>query len=299
MSSTITATTAMEQPSSSTPDDIHLWTAPQESALLQSVIRWKPVGMHKHFRMIAIRDNLLASGLVNPEDTHTSTSGIWRKLNSLYDLKALDEREDSIIYDGSGVSESGGGGGGEERGQSETRSMSSSKETQGATSEKLYWREFELPRDEFEELMWQRRLAPDGSVMESSPPTVVGVGGRRGSTVADSDELRSSPVSVSGRTGSGRGRGRGRRGGRLSRLQNELETESGKGSRRTSKAASVVEQEDEAMEDVDEEGDEGSGSDEDEESDESAEEEAETKRGAGSKRGRGGGRGRGRRGRRR
>ncbi|KIY00279.1 uncharacterized protein Z520_03964 [Fonsecaea multimorphosa CBS 102226] len=326
---TITASVMEASPHHSTTntpssaDDTNLWTPAQESALLQSIVRWKPVGMHKHFRMIAIRDHLLSSGAINPEDSHTSTAGIWRKLASLYDLEKLDEREDSIIFDGSGVGAASGveddsGGGGDES----RRSVSSSR---GAE----YWREFELPRDEFEEMMWERRLAL-GESTESSPltqppsPDVVSAaaGTRRESTVADTDEPRSSPVSVSGRM-SGRG-GRGGRastragggggGGRLSRLQNELETPKGErsASRRTSKAPSIVEQEqdeDKVMEDADdedgeeEEHEESTPAEEDEdeeESEEHEEEEAEQKRSGPSKRGRGGGRrGRGRkRGRR-
>ena len=285
MASTTSTTTS--QPSSTnlvtdSQDDTQSWTSPQESALLQALIHQKPVGLHKHFRMIAIRDTLLTTGLINPDETHTSFAGIWRKLGTLYDLEKLDEREDSIITDGS-----------------------SSK---GDADE--YWCEFELPRDEFEELMWQKRFAPEGEsgIGSSRPgsPATVGTAtdkGRRESTVAGTDEPRSSPVSVSGRTGVGRGRGRGR-GGRLSRLQNEIETGSGsgsaKGSRRGSKAPSVAqtEQEDDVMEDVD---DEGEGETEEGEDDESEEQEEDvgSKRGAASKRGRTGTRGRARRGRRR
>ncbi|EHY57663.1 hypothetical protein HRR83_005430 [Exophiala dermatitidis] len=252
-------------------DDTSLWTDDQESALLQAIVRWKPVGMHRHFRMIAIRDHLLNQGVINPEDTHTSMAGIWRKLNSLYDLAKLDEREDSIID---------GPGGGDD----------------GTTKRQSYWREFELPREDFEDLMWQRRLNPDAT----SSPAV----SRRESTVADTDEPRSSPVPTSVRAGSARIASRGgRRGGRLSRLQNEIETD--RSSRRTSKANSVAadEDRDQNMEDAEEgEGDQESEADEDD-SEEQEEEEAEAeKKGAGTGKKptrRGGRRARGRRGRRR
>ncbi|OAP58003.1 hypothetical protein AYL99_07093 [Fonsecaea erecta] len=293
----------------SPPDDIHMWTPAQESALLQAIVRWKPVGMHKHFRMIAIRDHLLSSGAIHPEDIHTSTAGIWRKLASLYDLEKLDEREDSIIFDGSGVGAASVENDGGAAGGDESRSVSSSR----AAAE--YWRDFELVGDEFETLMWERRRNTQSSE-ESSPltqpssPDVMSAATRRESTVAETDEPRSSPVSVSGR-GSGRGRGRGARaggGGRLSRLQNQLETERSEraASRRTSKAPSVVEpDEDRVMEDAaDEDGDEeheesAPGEDDEEaESGDHEEEEAEQKRSGPVKRGRGG-RGRGGRGRKR
>ncbi|EXJ63964.1 hypothetical protein A1O7_00299 [Cladophialophora yegresii CBS 114405] len=286
----------MENPRqrSPTPNDTHLWTVPQESALLQAITRWKPVGMHKHFRMIAIRDHLLSTGLIAPEDTHTSTAGIWRKLHMLYDLDRLDEREDSIVGDAAGM------------GSTSTSTSTSKSEPDD------YWREFELPRADFEELMWQKRFAPEGAsaVGSSRPQSPAGIAARRESTIADTDEPRSSPVSASG-GGSTRGRGRGRGGGgRLSKLQNEVEAEgSRRGSRRTSKAPSmsaVEVAEDEGMEDVDvddeveaeaEEDETGEG--ESEEQEQGDEEEAEVKRGGATKRGRGGRRGRGRRGRRR
>ena len=232
------------------------WTDDQESALLRAVINWKPVGIHKHFRMVNIREHMLASGVVNEDDEHTSTNGIWKKLGTLYDLDRLDEREDSVMSDG--------------------------QDEKGKTVP--YWREFELPREEFEDLMWQQRLAPEGT---SSPEM-----SRRESTVADTDEPRSSPIPGKG-TGRG-GRGSARKSGRLSKLQNEVET--ARSSRRTSKAGSTTGAgEDQEMEDVEGE-EEGDGSDENEEDD--AEE--EEKKGGGRRGGRGGARARaGRRGRRR
>ena len=182
--------------------------------------------MHKHFRMVNIRDYMLSQGVINLSDKHTSTAGLWRKLESLYDLTRLDEREDSVVADGM---------------DDDGKSLS-------------YWRDFELPRDDFEAMMWDRRLAPDGT---SSPEY-----SRRESTVADTDEPRSSPISSRG--GGRGGRASARKSGRLSRLQNELETE--KSSRRTSKAESTVD-EDQHMEDVDND-EEANESEEDEEGEE-------------------------------
>ena len=231
------------------------WTDDQEAALMRAVVHWKPVGMHKHFRMVAIRDYMLGQGVINLTDDHTSTSGIWRKLESLYDLPRLDEREDSIVADGM---------------DDDGKSLS-------------YWRDFELPREDFEAMMWDRRLAPDGG---SSPEY-----SRRESTIADTDEPRSSPVS---NRGAGRGgRGSARKSGRLSRLQNELDTE--RSSRRTSKTGSVAD-EDQPMEDVD---DEETNEGEDEEDEEEDDQEDEDKTKAGRRSSRGTHRGRGRRGRRR
>jgi MRG-binding protein len=225
------------------------WTDDQESGLLRACVQWKPVGMHKHFRMIAIRNQLINEGLISETDEHTSTAGIWKKLKIMYDLPRLDEREDSEVSDKVDAG------------------------TQG------YWRDFELPRDDFESMMWERRLAPDGT---SSPEM-----SRRESTVADTDEPRSSPVP--GKSAGRGGRAGARKSGRLSRLQNEVETES------PSQAASVAD-EDHPMGEADEE--EDSSDEEEEETEE--EENNEDRRSAARRGGRGGTRGRAaRRGRRR
>ena len=207
--------------------------------------------MHKHFRMISIRNQLSSEGLIYDDDEHTSVAGIWKKLNSLYNLPGLDEREDAEVNDG-----------GDEELQS-------------------YWRDFELPRDDFESMMWERRLAPEGT---SSPEM-----SRRESTVADTDEPRSSPVPGRAAGGGRGGRAGARKSGRLSRLHTEVDTED------QSKASSVAADEDHPMEDATEVGDESGNGD-----DETDEEDEEEKKGSGKRGGRGGKRGRGaRRGRRR
>ncbi|RMZ87407.1 hypothetical protein DV736_g5370, partial [Chaetothyriales sp. CBS 134916] len=215
------------------------WTADQEAALLRAIMSFKPAGMHKHFRMVAIRNFMLSAGVISADDTHTSTSGIWNKLGTLYDLEKLDEREDSVIND----------------------------VTYDDDAEQTvpYWREFELPRDEFEEMMWERRLAPDGAA--SSPAL-----SRRDSTVAETDEPRSSPVlgrplaAGGGRAAVPAARGSARKSVRLSKLQNELETERS-ASRRTSKAGSPIDEEQETGE--------AEGDEEDEASEEAGEENGE------------------------
>ena len=228
------------------------WTDDQESALLRAVVQWKPAGMHKHFRMVAIKEYMISEGVINATDEHTTTEGIWQKLASLYDLPRLDEREDSVMNDGVDDGDS-----------------------------VPYFRDFELPREEFEGMMWDRRLNPDGDSSSAWS--------RRESTVADTDEPRSSPAPSRG--GGRGGRSSARKSGRLSRLQNELETE--RSSRRTSKAGSTVD-EDQTVVDAENEEDE---SGEDEEENEGEQEEEESK--SSVKRTGRPGRGRGRRGRRR
>ena len=48
--------------------------------------------MHKHFRMIAISEFMKSQGYAPAHAEHTRIPGIWKKLGTLYNLPALDER---------------------------------------------------------------------------------------------------------------------------------------------------------------------------------------------------------------
>ena len=289
------------------PDPTNLnarWTDEQETALFKAIIRFKPVGMHKHFRMLAIRQSLLAQGVIDSHDgdqhtdanvlpgqgntdeaagadQHTSIPGIWAKLHSMYDLAGLDEREDAILDGGNG--DDNGDGDSEEKADVE------------------YYRNFDLPEDEFGPMKDERRLNPDGSRSPSGDPKEESLlpeaprsAGMRNRARETDDDARSSSPAITASTrggstrGGGRSRGRGARGGRVSRLRDEIEES---GSRRTSRASNTP-ADDETVEE-----DEQSGADEDDDTDdpsatESSMDQEETRK-APPRRGgrRGGGRG--------
>ncbi|KAJ1303121.1 hypothetical protein OPQ81_011322 [Rhizoctonia solani] len=73
--------------------DGFLDTLEGEIALFRSIERARPVGMHKHFHMLTLRRSIRnESGFwVNVED-------IWAKLDTLYNLDALDEMDEQRFH---------------------------------------------------------------------------------------------------------------------------------------------------------------------------------------------------------
>ncbi|KAJ5883561.1 uncharacterized protein N7473_010447 [Penicillium subrubescens] len=224
------------------------WTDEQETALLKAIIKWKPVGVHKHFRMLAIADYLKSQGYAPSSAEHMRIPGIWKKLGSLYNLEALDEREDAVFAD--------------------------TNEDDEEPSQ-MYW-PFELPYDEYGDLMFERRLATESSL---SPVTSRHTESRRGSTVADTDEPRSSPAPSRGRKYN-RGTRQAARETRSTRLQVEI----GSGSQGKASDEDAESGEDSDLNDEGDEEEAEEGSDAGKDSDDEEEEESSDKGGSRSTR---------------
>ncbi|KAK7184536.1 hypothetical protein DPSP01_012843 [Paraphaeosphaeria sporulosa] len=122
------------------------WADEQETQLFKSMMKWKPTGLHKHFRMISIHADLRSHGFAADDAPHTRIPAIWSKVASLYDLRALDEREDAYTF-------------------SDDPDPLDPDEAPAIP-------DFELPEDEFGDMIWERRFHGPDSEASSSPPTL-------------------------------------------------------------------------------------------------------------------------------
>ncbi|KAI5785034.1 chromatin modification-related protein EAF7-domain-containing protein [Peziza echinospora] len=268
------------------------WTDEQEITLFKAiaVYRWKPAGMHKHFRMLAIEQMMRNHGV---SDAHTNTEGIWKKLNSLYNLEGIDEREDM-------------------------------EDESDAPS----WTEFKLPDEDFGELMASRRLNPEGTASPhhaldtkrwrrfSGSTQGAGEGGSKrgkspsvgtvestagGDDSEDGSEVRSSPISQrsaprkrGGRLSAVRGLstprgGRTTRGGGSSSTKKTPSTRKSKRGGDESSDGGEKGDDDDDEDDEEEEDESGNSDDESEPASTNASSPVSTPRGGGGRRGRGGG----------
>jgi MRG-binding protein len=96
--------------------------------------------------MISIHNEMRSHGFATDDAPHTRIPGVWKKLSTLYDLDTLDAREDEFAF-------------------SEDADPLDPEEAASLP-------EFELPENDFGDLMWQRRFHRDASSAASSPPMV-------------------------------------------------------------------------------------------------------------------------------
>jgi len=70
------------------------WTVNNEIQLFHAMTGHKPVGINRHFQMLVIHSKLSQS-----LNTELSSDIIWKKLETLYDLQALNQNENSALHE--------------------------------------------------------------------------------------------------------------------------------------------------------------------------------------------------------
>ena len=125
-------------------------------------------GLHKHFRMISIHNDMTSHGFASEKAPHTRIPGIWKKLDQLYDLETLDARENEFAF-------------------SEDPDPADPQDAEAIPA-------FKLPVDEFGELMWQSRLHDPES--EASSPGIAPVEEQKAIPLPDLDWLNDFPDGV-------------------------------------------------------------------------------------------------------
>ncbi|EMF14876.1 uncharacterized protein SEPMUDRAFT_146910 [Sphaerulina musiva SO2202] len=132
------------------------WSDHEEIGLFKGLMIWKPTGMHKHFRLLALHAWLLQNNYIHPRNEHTKPKGIRTKLETLYNMDALDAREDARQLPAWDVSDPDAPG------------TILDDDIYSEAENRIEGDDFALPPGEgFEKEMWKRRLAPPNNREES------------------------------------------------------------------------------------------------------------------------------------
>ncbi|KAG0039850.1 hypothetical protein BGZ83_002710 [Gryganskiella cystojenkinii] len=148
------------------------WDETMEMALCYAAIKYKPVGMHKHFRMINLHRHF---NKCSP--TPCTITELWEKLGTLYDLSTLDEREDLTLFMGDGEEEEEE----EEEDEDEDTDEISFKHSE----------EFVLPFYEFDDHVREIIIKEEESRHPSPSPMRTTRGGSQTPSIADSSRASS------------------------------------------------------------------------------------------------------------
>ena len=114
--------------------------------------------------MMQIRQYLLENRYIDPRAKHTTRKEIWVKLKTLYDLEALDQREDARQL--SDLSDSAS--------NSDSDSEEDEDDVYSLADNKIHKQPFSLPEDEYiEDLAWKRRFPSEKARRERSESPLV------------------------------------------------------------------------------------------------------------------------------
>ncbi|KAF8895483.1 hypothetical protein BD779DRAFT_732238 [Infundibulicybe gibba] len=154
-----------------------------EISFFRSMMRARPVGIHRHFHILAIQNFILkdTGRLVHIDD-------LWNKLRACYDLDALDaivsshSRPEGVITIHLAGKQDLEAEGYESPNSNNSTPISirSPSPSENLSGHPFFREEFALPFDEFEPLISQRRMRATVSVPSSPAPSPVHVGRARG-----------------------------------------------------------------------------------------------------------------------